>query len=328
MTTKSNKSKEKGAKEVKRTQSSSPNSVIAKTADGSVQITFTIPWKDVSESRNKAASEIGKGLDIPGFRKGKAPIEKVIEKVPQNDLLQKTLTGILPELLAKSISEHKIKPAIYPRFEVLKAVDEEDWQVKAVTCEIPEFGLGDYKDKIKGSLKVKEIWTPDSAKSPTLQSHGDKTAPAGKPDKEKREIPQAEKEQKILKMLLDEIKVEVPSLLLNEEVNAKLSQLLAKIEKLGLDLDAYLKSIGKTAETLRGEYASQAKNTIGLELILSKIAREEKIVISDQQIDQAIEAAAQADPKSKDKLNTPEQRNYIRSVLSRRTVLDRLISIA
>ncbi len=262
MTTKSSKSEAKGVKEDKRRQKSPSDSVVAKTADGTVQITFTIPWKEISESRHKAATELSKSLDVPGFRKGKAPIEKVIEKLPQNDLLQKTLAGILPELLAKAISDHKIKPAIYPRFEVLRSADEEDWQVRAVTCEIPKFGLGDYKKKISNATKAGAIWTPNSAKASTGKPDTISKASAGEPDKE---IPRAEKEQLVLKTLLDDIKIEVPSLLINEEVNAKLSQLLAKIEKLGLDLDAYLKSIGKTADTLRTEYSCHFCSWQGLE---------------------------------------------------------------
>lgn len=336
MTNSKDKSRKyKSTKTSKKSAVKAIEPVLAKSADGTIQITFTIPWETIEANRKEAAVELGKNLDVPGFRKGKAPIEKVVEKVPADKLLQKALSKVLPKLLGEAISKHKIKPAIYPKFELLKAAENEDWQVRALTCEIPDFALGDYKKKVSGASKSQKIWTPDSAKSPTPQSYGDGAASSGKPDlsttssvdKPNKEIPRAEKEQQVLKILLDEIKIEIPSLLANEEVNARLSKLLEKIEKLGLDLDSYLKSIGKTSETLRSEYEKQAKDTISLELILSKIAEKEELNITDQQIDQAIEAAVHADPKSKERLETPEQRSYIKSILSRRTVLDSLISL-
>jgi len=45
--------------------------------------------------------------------------------------------------------------------------------------------------------------------------------------------------------LLRNIKIEIPKLLIEEEVNTRLSQLLERIEKLGLDLEKYLQTIGK-----------------------------------------------------------------------------------
>jgi FKBP-type peptidyl-prolyl cis-trans isomerase (trigger factor) len=95
---------------------------------------------------------------------------------------------------------------------------------------------------------------------------------------------------------------------------------------LGLNLDSYLASIGKTPESIREEYSQQAKESISLELILNKIAEEEKIKIEEKQIDEAITAAS-ADPKVAEKLKTPEQRQVIKQVLARRGALDYLVSL-
>src|SRR5258706_424878 len=85
-------------------------------------------------------------------------------------------------------------------------------------------------------------------------------------------IIQKEKEQIVLKTLIDNIKVSIPKLLIDDEVNHRLSDLLARIEKLGLNLDSYLASVGKTPQSLREEYERQVKDGVSLELILNKIA--------------------------------------------------------
>lgn len=276
------------------------SSTVAKQDDGSIQITFIIPFSLIKEAQEKVISEKAKEIEVPGFRKGKAPLDKVREKIDQQTLLEKTLQQILPQAFSEAIKKHKIRPAIYPKFEIVKAQDGEDWQIRAVTCELPEIILGDYRKLISDS---KTIWTP-GAKEPSPE----------------------EKEQKVIKLLLEGIKIDLPQILIEEEANSRLANLLARIEKLGLTLEGYLSSLGKTPESLRNEYETQARNAIALDLILNKIALMEKIKVSESQIDEALKAATN-DPKLYQKLNTPEQRLLIRGVLSRRAALDFLTSL-
>lgn len=272
-------------------------STIAREDNGNIQITFTIPFSLLASAQSKVVEEYAKEAEIPGFRKGNAPIEKVKEKIPQATLTEKGLARILPEALSSAINENKIRPAIYPKFELIKADENEPWQVRAITCELPLVVLPDYTKLIKeGIIKTT------------------------------KEISKEEKEQKAIKILLDAVKINIPKLLVSEEVDARLSSLLSKIEKLGLSLEGYLGSIGKTPEKLREEYELQAKNTISIELILNEVIKDRKIEVKEVQIDEAIKAAS-ADPKLAESLNTPEQRRFIQSVLSRRSALDYLISL-
>jgi len=272
-------------------------STIAREDNGNIQITFTIPFSLLASAQSKVVEEYAKEAEIPGFRKGNAPIEKVKEKIPQATLTEKGLARILPEALSSAINENKIRPAIYPKFELIKADENEPWQVRAITCELPLVVLPDYTKLIKEGI-IKTI----------------------------KEISKEEKEQKAIKILLDAVKINIPKLLISEEVDARLSSLLQKIEKLGLSLEGYLSSIGKTPEKLREEYELQAKNTISIELILNEVIKDRKIEVKEAQVDEAIKAAS-ADPKLAESLNTPEQRRFIQSVLSRRSALDYLISL-
>lgn len=285
--------------------------VIAKSDDGTVQITFTIPYSIVKESQKRVIEEFAKTVEIAGFRKGKAPIEKVKEKIEPNILVEKSLGQILPKALGEAITQYKLRPAIYPKFEVIKANTDEDWQIRAVICELPEVNLGDYKKIISQTSKTKAIWTPS----------------AGVIDPERsRRASRDKKEQEVIKILLDTVKINIPKILIDEEVNSRLASLLERIEKLGLTLEGYLSSLGKKPEGLRSEYETQAKNTIVLDLILNRISTEEKIQIGEDQINNALKAVS-ADPKLFEKLNTPEQRLLIKGVLQRRSALDYLVTL-
>lgn len=289
-------------------------SAVARSDDGTIQITFSIPYAQIEGARKEATLEMGKDVEVPGFRKGNAPLDKLLQHIPENTLLEKTLSKILPKLTADAINEHKIKPAIYPKFELLKAKEKEDWEIRAITCEIPEINLGDYKKAVIGASKAKSLWTPRQARGKLLDEE--------KPKEPTRE----EKDQEVIKILLETTDIKIPKVLIEEESNLRLSQLLARLEKLGLTLEGYLASIGKTPQTTREQYEEQARRTIALELILDKAASLENIKIEESQIEAAI-AASSADRKLAEELNTPERRRLVAAVLKRRAALEFLASL-
>lgn len=284
----------------------------AKSDDGTIQITFTIPFANIKASRSKALAKIGENLTVPGFRKGKAPEGEVLKHASRDNVIQETLSTIVPDLFAEVIKKDNLKPAIYPKFELLKSIDNEPWEVRAITCELPEVKLGDYKKKVKAEAKG-QIWTP------------------GSDEKKEEEVPesqkQAEKERMAIGLLFKEIKVKIPSVLIEEETNNKVSQLLERIEKLGLDLDSYLKSTNKTPQVLRAEYEKQAIESLSLDLILNKIAEEEKISVEKEELDASIKATSSDPEFAKQIENNPQQIRLIESVLIRRKALQSVIDL-
>lgn len=290
------------------TVSSKITSTLARAEDGNIQITFTIPFTDISKAKDEALVEIAKEVEIPGFRKGMAPVSEAAKKIPQAEIIEKGLGKILPKAFADAVEEYKIKPVVYPKFELIKSEENNNWEIRAITCELPEIKLPDYKKDILAASKVSAIWTPDKGKDVKT---------------EKKALTHEDKEQLVIKTLLDSVKVAIPKVLVEEEVNNRLSGLLDRIEKLGLNLESYLSSVGKTPESLRGEYEIQAKNTITLDLVLERIAMEEKTEVKEAQIDEVIKAYGN-DPKLSERMNTPEQRRMIASILRKRSVLEQL----
>jgi FKBP-type peptidyl-prolyl cis-trans isomerase (trigger factor) len=156
---------------------------------------------------------------------------------------------------------------------LVSAEEGKDWQIRGTTCELPEVTLGDYKKEIAGALRADSIIVP------------------GKSDDAKplsAEASRAKKEGIVIKTLLSSVKITIPKILIEEEADSRLSSLLSRLEKLGLALESYLASIGKKAEDLRADYATQAREAIALDLILSKVAEAENIKIGEKEIDAAL----------------------------------------
>jgi trigger factor len=110
-------------------------------------------------------------------------------------------------------------------------------------------------------------------------------------------------------------------LLIQEEVNSRLSQVLQRIEKLGLTLEGYLKSVGKDPEGLRKEYEIQAKDAISLELILNEIANSEKIEVEENEVLELIKTTGEKLEKVND-----EQKSILKRVILRQKALEKLAS--
>ena len=284
-------------------------SVLAREADGTIQITFTIPFSIIKSEQEEALAHLAKEVEIPGFRKGNAPLEKARESISSASLIEHALSHILPKALGDALTKFKIKPLIYPKFELIKAKDGEDWQIRGITCEMPEIKLGDYQKAIKGTLSASSIWTPNKGK--------------GEAPKEKSK---EEKEQEAIKTLLALSEITIPKPLVDEEVDARLSGLLERTERLGLSLEKYLASIGKNPETLRSDYETQAREALKLDLVLTKIAEEKGIKVSESEIDAAIKETVSGE-NSFENLNTPERRRLVGSLLRKRRALDSLVSL-
>ena len=266
------------------------SSTVAKENDRSIQINFTIPQSLIESEIDKLVEKESKELEVPGFRKGKAPKHIVRKNLSEDKLLSQALSNILPNAFYGVIKEHNIKVVMYPKFEVVGKKDSVI-EVKAVTCEAPEIQLGDYKDLIRNSKKA-DIWVP------------------GK-DRTKKEPTREQKESQVIRILLE------------EEVNIKLSALLSRLEKLGLTLEGYLQSIGKTAESLRNEYLESVKSSIILDFILSEIALKENIKIDSIE---AKEFFKSVNPEVVDK---PEEKQLtgIIQILKKRKALEKLTSL-
>jgi len=270
---------------------------ITRLPDGTIELTFNLPWKAVDEARTLEAEEMGKSVTVPGFRKGMAPLATVMSHLPADQLLERALSRILPIALNAVLIEHKIRPAIYPKFELLHAHEGEEWTIKATTCELPEFKLSDFTGEVKKGL----------AELPK---------DAGVEDKQNAALVSFGKT----------LKINVPRLLIEEEANGRLGNLLTRIEKLGLTLESYLASQKKTAPELRAEYEKQAEETLTMELGLMKLSEEQKMTISDSEIEAFIQVA-QLNPEGGHK--DPEgQKAMVKSVLTKRKAIEFLSALA
>lgn len=278
----------------------------SKRDDGTLEYKVIVPWDNINKSYKSELAKILPEVEVAGFRKGKAPTDLAEKQIDKNKVYEKVLEKILPEIYQTILTDYKIKPVTSPSIHLHKAKEGEDWEIMVLTCEKPEIHLGNYKEKLKltGGVKPK-IWVPGK------DQPQDKT-PAEKPSLDS-----------ILEVLFDTIKIKLPSILWESEVNKMLSNLVDQTQKVGLSVDQYLKSTGKNIDQIKNEYRESARKTLSLEFALEEIADQEKITVDDQDIDDAISKSKSEEEKQA----LQKERYYVASVIRRQKTLDFLSKI-
>ena len=78
-----------------------------------------IPYKDIDDAINDKIKELIPTVSLPGFRKGKAPVN-IVKKKYENNVLSEVIEKIVDQNTKKLIEEKKLKPFRQPKVELKK----------------------------------------------------------------------------------------------------------------------------------------------------------------------------------------------------------------
>jgi trigger factor len=104
----------------------------------------------------QAVTKVANQVNIPGFRKGKAPRRILEQHVGQKALLDEAYEIAAPKAFDAALKEQKIELAAYPKFETVTAEDGKPLVFKATVTPKPEVQLGEYKG-LKIAKKPAEV---------------------------------------------------------------------------------------------------------------------------------------------------------------------------
>src|SRR5689334_24044498 len=121
------------------------NSAVQRLADGTVELTITIPWADVAKTYEAVVVEMVKKAELPGFRVGQAPRPLVEKNLDKTKVYEEALKTLIPDAYNAAVTQNNIRPIINPKIELKDATENKDWVFVAFTCERPEVTVGDYK---------------------------------------------------------------------------------------------------------------------------------------------------------------------------------------
>ena len=399
--------------------------------------------EDIDPYLQRAYSRVVQNVNIPGFRKGKAPRSIIEQYFGRESLLNEILDSMLPELTGKAITEEDIDAVGMPSID-LEGLDP--FQFSAVVPLKPDINLGEYKSirveketpslpddaiderieqlrlsvaswepvdrtvqtgdmvstQIKGTLDdevildesdavylvnedigrpfpgfseklvglesdepssfdldipedfqdenlaaknisfevnikdIKERVLPelDDAFAQSI-GEGYESLEDLREEVDKSIINEAETEasrahrENVIQALLESATVELPPLLIEHESTHMVEEQERMVTQANMVLDDYLTSIGKTRTELEEESRDEAIGRLTRSFVLSALADEENIDISDDEITERIEELfSNSDEEKPDSSQTAEMMDYMRRSMRMEQTMTRLEDIA
>ena len=411
-----------------------------------LKLEFTVEAAKFDEAMKKVYFKTAKYFNIPGFRKGKAPMNIVERYYGDEIFYEDTFNEILQEVYEKELTENEITAVSYPDLDVKQIGKGKDLIFTAVVQIKPEVKLGKYKgielkkieynvtdDDIKHELdhmaernsrmvtvedravkngditvidfegfvdgtpfeggkaegheltigsntfipgfeeqiigmkkeeekdiKVKfpdEYFSKDLAgKDATfkVKVHEIKQKELPKIDdefakdvsefdtlkelknsikeklvKENESRAKYETEDEAVKVVCENTDLDIPSGMIETEIDNMEKDMEARLHYQGLNLDNYLKMVGKTREEFRKEYEEQARNSVKSRLIIEEIVKEEKVEASDKEIEEKLKEMAVNYGRTEDELKENEAlKNYIKGSIETEKAIEFIVKNA
>ena len=109
-----------------------------------------IPYEEINKIIDSKVNELLPTVSLPGFRKGKAPLN-IVRKKYENNVLSESLDKLVQEKMKLLLDEKKLKPFTQPKIDLKKYEKNEPIEVEIKIDLEPEIKLAEFK-----KMKVNE----------------------------------------------------------------------------------------------------------------------------------------------------------------------------
>ena len=424
------------------------NCKVEKTENANeVKLEITVEAKKFDETMKKIYFKTAKYFNIPGFRKGKAPMNIVERYYGTEIFYEDTFNEIAQETLEQAVEENKLDVVSRPDIDVTQIGKGQDLIYTAIFQTKPEAKLGKYKGieikKIEYNVEEKDIEhelehmqehnsrlisiddrpvedgditvidfegfvdgkTFEGGKAENYElTIGSKTFIPGFEDQiigmkideekdvnvtfpkeyfskdlagkeatfkvklheiKKKELPKLddefakdvsefdtleelkksikekleedakqrqkyETEEAVVKAVTENIEVEVPSGMIETEVENMIKDIETRLSYQGLKLEQYLQMLNKTEDEMKKEYEPQALEAVKTRLMIDAVIKAEKIEANIEEIDEKIKEMAKNYGKENDEefIQNENVRKYIEEGIKSEKALDFLVKNA
>jgi trigger factor len=141
-----------------------------------------------------------------------------------------------------------------------------------------------------------------------------------------------DREQALVRALVDASSVEVPAALADRELTSQLESMERTLSRQGLKLDRYLEYLGQTLDQWVERERPDAEARLKVELVLGEFAKREGLEPSEEEVIKFLEEETVTDDELKGQVDALKKsasaRRYFASRLRRRRVLERLKEVA
>ncbi|MGH4140635.1 trigger factor [Clostridium sp.] len=414
-----------------------------------IKLEVTVEAKRFSESLKKSAAKKSKTINIPGFRKGKAPMSLIKKMYGEGVFFEDAINFCCDDTYPEALKEYDINPLDYPKIDIIEIGEGKDFVYTASVAVVPEVKLGEYKgleakkteynvtdeeienqlkgmqeknarieEKIDGeitmgniavidfkgfiegtafeggegkdfeleigsgsfidtfeqqlvglkagetkevkvnfpeaygredlngklatfnvtvkSMKVKELpaiddeFAKDVSEFDTLEELRNDIKTTLLKSSKDREV--KEFEEAVIDAVCSNVAMDIPEVMIKRETDTMLKDLEMKLKYQGLDLESYYQYTNNTEEKVREYMKEAAEKRVKTDLIITEIAKTEKVEASDEELlEKAKEVAKQYGEKDLEKtadLIMKAQKQYLKIDVVNQKVIKMLVDSA
>ncbi len=228
------------------------------------------------------------------------------------------IPGFEDQIIGMKIDEEKDINVKFPEEYFSKDLAGKDATFKIKLHEIKKKELPELDDEF--AKDVSEFDTIKELKEDIKQ----------KQQKQNDEKAKYETQDAVIKAVCEKMKVDIPSGMIEMEVDNMVKDIEQRLSYQGLKLEQYLKMMNKKEEDMRKEYEPQAIEGIKSRLALEAVIKAEKIEATDEEIDEKLKEMAKNYGKENDEefLKNENVRNYIKQGLTSEKAIDFLVKNA
>lgn len=322
------------------TQQHYTNVHITKQKGAECEITATIPVESVAHFREKAIAELGKTVEVDGFRKGHVPADMLVKHLGEDRIMDKTAHLAIQKAYPQIVLSENLDAIGSPAIQITKLAADNPIEFTARTATMPKVTLPNYTKIAKDILnkKEEEVKVEDKEVADTLlhmrrqraniesyeQQKSEGVEHPQQPEIDDADLPEltdefvqtlgdfptvADFEAKVRENILEEKKlraqekkrieivekiiaeatIELPELLVTQEIARMQAQMEDQVASAGLKLEDYLTSVNQKLEDLHKEWRPEAEKRAKLQLILNTIAKDESIAPNEEEVTHEIE---------------------------------------
>ena len=151
-----------------------------------------------------------------------------------------------------------------------------------------------------------------------------------KMEKDNEQKEKYETEDAVIKAVCENVKVDIPSGMIETETENMLKDVESRLSYQGLKLDQYLQMLGKTREDMLKEYEPQAIESIKSRLMLEAVIKAEKIEATDDEVEAKMKEMAKNYGRENDEefMKNENVANYLREAIKSEKALEFLVKNA
>ena len=256
-------------------------------------------------------------IDFEGFVDGKAFEGGKAENYELTIGSNTFIPGFEDQIIGMKLEEEKDIKVKFPEEYFSKDLAGKDATFKVKLHEIKKKEMPEINDEL--AKDISEFDTLEELKASIRE----------KQQKDNETRAKYETEDEAIEVVCSNAKVEIPSGMIESEIEHMEKDMEQRLSYQGMKLDDYLQMIGKTRESFKEEYKPQAEKQVKSRLVLEAIAKDAKLEATEEEINNKISEMAKAyGQKEEDVKNNEQLINYVKETIKSEKTVDFIVSNA